>query len=130
MNKGTVLRENGKYRSFMRKIRVDEHITLILQFAQRACTKVSPKSWIKGTYTTYGEIVKCCWKDQLSCSHREYLFHCGLDPEIRTKSPFPPYLFPKPLCRGGDVGIGNTMPFSLLPKPLGRHSNAYERGDY
>ena len=58
-NKGTVLREYGKYRSFfqthMREIRVDEHITLILQFAQGAYSNVRPKSGIKGTYTTYGE---------------------------------------------------------------------------
>ena len=35
----------------MRKIRVDEHITMILQFS----LIVSPKSGIKGTYNTYRE---------------------------------------------------------------------------
>ena len=39
----------------LRKIRVDDHITLILQFAQGTCIDVGPKSATKGTYNTYGE---------------------------------------------------------------------------
>ena len=49
-NKGIILRENGKH---MRKIRVDEHIALILQLAQR--THITPKVGSKEHNTTYGE---------------------------------------------------------------------------
>ena len=54
-NKGIVLRENGKH---MRKIRVDEHIVLILQFAQR--TLITPKVGSKenNTCTAYREVGK------------------------------------------------------------------------
>ena len=54
-NKGTFVHTCiSCIKTHMRKIRVDEYITLILQFAQRACISVSPKSWTKGTYNTYG----------------------------------------------------------------------------
>ena len=56
-NKGIVLRKQG-YMQIMDlntygKIRVDEHITLILLFAQRTFINVIHKSGIKGTYDTY-----------------------------------------------------------------------------
>ena len=67
-------------------------------------------------HTVPMEIIKCCWEDHLGCLHREYLFHCWLDPEKRTKCDFP--LFPKPLGGGGG-GLGNTMSVSFVPDPLG-----------
>ena len=96
----------------MRKIRVDEHtyITLILQFAQRACPKSIFYLWRR---------VKCCWKNQLWCPHWEYLFQCWLDPKIEQN-----FLFSLPVpktivCAGG---LGYKMSFSLVPKPLGSHT--------
>ena len=63
--------------------------------------------------------------------HREYLFHCWLDPENRTKCHFP--LFPKPLGEGGGGSV-IQCPFPLF-QTIGRafgsvRFNAYERGDY
>ena len=70
--------------------------------------KVGPKEHIKPM-----EIIKWCLEDQLWCPNREYLFHCWLDPESRTKCHFP--LFLKPL----GWGLGNTLSVSFVPKPLG-----------
>ena len=57
---------------------------------------------------------------------------CWLDPENRTKCPFPLPVPKTIVCVGGGGwgvggggwggGLGNTVSFFLVPKPLGRQS--------
>ena len=72
----------------VRKIRVDEHITLMLQFAEKTCINVSLKRDQRNIQYLW-RIINLYWEDQLWCPHREYLFHCLLYPENRTKCHFP-----------------------------------------
>ena len=91
----------------MREIRVDEHITLILQFAHRACITVSPKSGIKGTYTTYGQLLNAVRKISYDAPIWNTCSIVGLIPKIEQN-----YLFLLPVTKtfvcvvGGGGGCG------------------------
>ena len=53
-------------------------------------------------------------------------FIVGLIPKIEQNVLFPLPVSKNIVCGGGEGrgggGLGNTMSFSLVPKPLGRHS--------
>ena len=87
----------------MWKIRVDKHVTLILQFAQRACINVSPKRGTKGTYTIYGESLNAVGKISYDAPTGNTCSIVGWIPKTEQK-----FLFPLPVpqthvcvCGGG-----------------------------
>ena len=78
----------------------------------------------KGTYTTYGEQFNAVGKISYDAPTGNTCSIVGLIPKIEQNVLFP---LPVPkiivcVCGRGDVGHGNTISFSLVPKPLGRHS--------
>ena len=98
----------------MREIRVDEHITLILQFAKGACSNVRPKSGIKGTYTTYGEQLNSVGKISYDAPTGHTCSIVGLIPKIEQNFLFP---LPVPKTIVSVWGWGSVIqcPFPLFP---------------
>ena len=107
------------------QLRVDKHITLIMQFAQRTCMNVSPKSGIKGIYNAISKKkLNAVGKISYDALIGNTYSIVGFIPKTEQNVLFP--------GRGG--GLVMQCPFPLFQK-IGRalgsvHLNVYERGDY